>query len=91
MIGPASVLKPRADVRYRVVDRQAVVIRQNDGEAVLLNEVGARVLGLIEERNPVGRLIDRMAEEFDVDRAVLERDVLAFLQELEDTGIAEEV
>jgi hypothetical protein len=90
MIGPDSVLKARDDVRYRIVDRQAVLIRQNDPEAVILNEVGARVLGLIEERSPVGQMLDRMAEEFEVDRAVLERDVLAFLQELLDTGIAEE-
>jgi hypothetical protein len=87
---PASVLKPRGDVRYRVVDRQAIVIRQGEGEAVVLNEVGARVLGLIDERLPVGQVVERMAQEFAVERVVLERDVVAFLQELLDTGIAEE-
>lgn len=90
MIGPASLLKPRDDVRYRVVDHKAVVIRQGDGEVVILNEVGARVLALIEEGSSVGRLLDQMTDEFDVERGELERDVLAFLQELVDTGIAEE-
>ena len=91
MIAASSVLKTRSDVRYRVVDRKAIVIRQQEGEVVVLNEVGARVLDLVRSGAPVRGVIDVMAGEFEVGRAELERDVLAFVGQLLDDGILEEV
>lgn len=91
MIAPSSVLRARSDVRYRVVDQKAIVIRQREGEVVVLNQVGARVLDLLQAGRPVQGVLDAMAAEFEVGRAELERDVLAFLGDLVDGGILEEV
>jgi len=91
VIAPSSVLQARADVRYRVVDRRAILIRQSEGEVVVLNEVGARLLELLQAGTPVQGVLDALATEFEVDRADLDRDVLSFLRELVETGILEEV
>ena len=72
----SSVLKHRGDVRYRIVGDEAVILR--------------RVLELVDARSTVEQLIDTMAEEYDVERKQLERDVLAFLKELLQSGIVEE-
>ena len=91
MIASSSVLRARTDVRYRVVDHKAIVIRQQEGEVVVLNEVGARVLDLLQAGTPVQGVLDVMAAEFEVGRAELEKDVLAFVRQLLDGGILEEV
>jgi hypothetical protein len=90
VIAPSSVLKARTDVRYRVVDRRAILICQRDAEVLVLNEVGARVLDLLQAGTPVREVLDAMATEFDVGRADLDRDVIAFLRELVETGVLEE-
>lgn len=84
-----SVLKPAADVRFRMVDREAVVIRQNSAEVLVMSEVGARLLVLADGIRPLKACLEVLAGEFDVDRETLERDVLQFAAELADQGILE--
>jgi hypothetical protein len=84
-----SVLKPAADVRFRMVDREAVVIRQNSAEVLVMSEVGARLLALADGIRPLDACLEVLADEFEVDRETLERDVLRFAAELADQGILE--
>jgi hypothetical protein len=44
LITPATVLRRRPDVRYRLVAPEAVVIRQSVPEVMVLNGVAAEVL-----------------------------------------------
>jgi len=85
----ATVLKPAADIRYRVIDREAVVVRQTGAEVLVLSEVAARILALADGIRPVGAWIEVLATEYEVDRGTLERDVLRFAAELADEGILE--
>ena len=71
-----SVLRRRADVRYRIIDEEGVVVRQDAGEVLVLNDLGTRILGLSDGAAPVADWIDALALEFEVDRPQLERDVL---------------
>ncbi len=89
MIEPSSTLRLRSDVRYRIVDEEAVVIVQGRAEALVLNEVGARILELLDGETPVEGLVRTLHGEFEVDPAELERDVLAFLAELLEAGVTE--
>lgn len=91
MIDPAAVFRKRADARYRNVGGEGVVVRQEAGEVLVVNEVGARVLDLVDAQTPVDALVDALAAEYDADRATLERDVAAYLRELVDAGIIERV
>jgi hypothetical protein len=87
----ASVLKRRADVRYRVIDDEGVVVRQLAAEVMVLNEVATRLLALADGKAPVAAWIDVLAAEYEVERAALERDVLAFAAELVGEGVLEPV
>jgi hypothetical protein len=91
MIDDTAVFRRRNDIRYRIVGPEAVVIRQSGPEVLVLNGVGARVIDVIDARTTVAMLVTRLAEDYDVDRGTLERDVISFLQELADGGVIERV
>ncbi|HWM94009.1 MAG TPA: PqqD family protein [Thermoanaerobaculia bacterium] len=84
-----SVLKPASDVRFRIVDREAVVVRQRDSEVLVMSDVAARLLALADGVRPVDAWLDVLVEEYEVDRGTLERDVLQFAAELAEQGILE--
>jgi hypothetical protein len=88
---PSSVYRHCGDVRYRVIDDEAVVIRQDAGEVLGLNDIGARVLELVDGKASVEVLLEKMAGEFEIDRAQLERDVFEFLKELTEAGVIERI
>lgn len=87
----SSVLRPAPDIRFRMVDREAVVVRQRDAEVLVMSEVAARLLSLADGVRPVSAWLDTLQEEFDVDRPTLERDILGFVADLADQGILEVV
>lgn len=53
-----------------------------NGEYYNMNEVGSRIWALLEKPMTVGALIDRLLEEFEVERATCEQEALAFLEQL---------
>ena len=79
------------DVRYRLLLNEAVVIRQDAAEVLGLNLVGARVLELIDQGHGQSVILTSLAEEFDVAPRELEADVSAFLRELVELEIVENV
>ena len=84
-----TVLRPAPDVRFRIVDGEAVVVRQKSSEVLVMSEVAARILALADGNRPIGAWLDLLADEFEVDRPSLERDVLRFAAELAGEGILE--
>lgn len=86
----SSVLKRRPDVRFRVVDGEAVVVRQGAGEVVVLNEIGARILALADGTSAIGTWMAPLLAEYETDEATLLGDVLAFAGELVAGGVLEE-
>jgi Coenzyme PQQ synthesis protein D (PqqD) len=91
MIDADTVFRRRTDVRFRRLPPEGVVVRQSDPEVLVVNDVGAAILERIDGEAAVGRLVDAVADEYDVDRPALERDVSAFLAELEEGRIIESV
>ena len=91
MIALTSVVRPCRDVRYRIIGGEAVVVRQDAAEIVVLNETGARVLELMDGILSVAAIVDTIAEEFDAPYPDIERDVMAFIGELMDLGATEPV
>ena len=86
-----SILKTASDIRFRVVDREAVVVRQKSAEVLVMNEVAARLLALADGVHPVSHWLDVLAGEFEVDHATLESDVVGFASELTAEGLLEVV
>ncbi|MEM8960992.1 MAG: PqqD family protein [Acidobacteriota bacterium] len=79
----------QSDVRFRVVDGDAVVLRQNSGQVLVLNAVGARILELLTAQTSTDDLIATLLDELEVDRPQLERDFDHFLDELLNRDIVE--
>lgn len=91
MSDSSIVFKHKDDVRYRVVGEEAVVVRQNAAEVLALNDVGARVLELIDADKTLEQVIEAMSSEYDVSPEELGRDVERFVAEMRDAGIVEQV
>ncbi|NOZ10991.1 MAG: PqqD family protein [Gammaproteobacteria bacterium] len=83
----STVYKPRKDVRYRIVADEAVVVRQQSTEVLVLNEVAARILQLLDAQTTVNELIHALEAEFDIGPSQLEHDVMAFIKELLNAGV----
>ena len=75
------------DVVFRELDGEVVILNLASGVYFGLDPVGTRIWSLLAESNPIARVIDLMRSEYDVDRAVLERDVLELAAELLDKGL----
>ena len=90
MLDLDAVFERRPDVRFRVVGDEAVVVRQDAAEVIALNDVGARVLELIDAEKTVGGIIEILAGEYDVSSETLRDDVTAFVASIRDAGIVRE-
>ena len=88
-IGLDSVLRRRGDVRFRVLDDEAVVVRQSAGEVLVLSEVASRILELADGGRSVAGWADALSAEYDVERPALERDLVGFAGELVAAGVLE--
>jgi len=86
-----EVFRPKIDVRFRRVAEEGVVLLQDAGEVLALNEVGARILELIDDGLAVPAIVDRLFEEFEADRAALGADTADFVGELLESGVIETV
>jgi len=84
------VLRRRPDVRYRVIDGEAVVIRQSAAEVLVINEVGARILALADGSAPIASWAQALLAEYDTEEPVLLHDLLAFAGDLLASGVLED-
>ena len=84
-----TIYRRAPDVRYRILEDEAVVIRQRAGEVLGLNALGARLLDALDGAKSVGAVLAELASGYAVERATLERDVLAFYSELAAQGLLE--
>ena len=77
-----EIFRRKSDVRFRVIAGEAVVLRQEDAEVLVLNEVGARILELTDGSRDLAAIVDELEREFEVERAELETDVEGFVRDL---------
>ena len=69
------------------IDGETVMMSIENGEYYGLDDIGSRIWKLIEKPVKVSDLIDTLLERFDVDRETCEKDVLKFLNELNEDKI----
>ncbi len=69
-------------IASRVVEGQEIILYADSGEVTVLNDVGTRVWELIDGARSVDDIIGVIAGEYVVERAIAERDVAEFLQDL---------
>ena len=86
MIDPEAVLALRKDVRFRRVADEGVVLVQEDGRVLGVNDSGARVLELMDGRRTLREIVDALGREVDAEKAAIETDVASFVARLREAG-----
>src|SRR5262245_46673977 len=89
-VAPDTLLRRRSDVRFRTVLDEGVVIKQDTAEVLVLNEVGARVLELLDGTRTVVEVEGVLLAEFAAPAAELGSDLASYLEELLAAGVIQE-
>lgn len=64
------------------IDGEAVMMSVENGEYYGLDEIGTRIWDLLENSLSVSELVDKLTEEFEVEKDDCTRDTLEFLNDL---------
>lgn len=70
------------DITYRIIDNEAVILNLKTGNYYSLNETGAFIWRLLEDGIGRDSLIDRVTEEFGIDKKSAIRDIKLLLKDL---------
>lgn len=84
----SSIVAAR-DTVYRQLEGEAIVLDLNSGIYFGLNPAGSRIWELLQNATTVRGVCDQMEQEFAVDRADLERDVVGLVGRLLDKKLVE--
>jgi hypothetical protein len=84
---PSTYVRPSADVIFRELEAESVLLDLASGHYFGLNAVGTRVWLLLENGATVDGVVDAIAAEFDAERAEIARDVAELLTELAARGL----
>ena len=68
---------------------EAAIVNLQNGVYYGLDPIGARVWNLMREPVTLAYLVDRLLEDYAVDRLTLEADMRRFLRQLADQGLVE--
>ncbi len=90
-IAPTVVFRRCSDTRYRNIGGEGIVVRQRASEVLVVTDVGARVLDLLDGATPVSVLLTALGAEYDVDPSTLEIDTEGYLRDLLEAGVIEPV
>jgi len=84
-----GILQIPAFVSFAFVDQDAVLLNMHTNQYYLLDDVGARLWALFQEGKSLRESYQAILEEYEVDSAQLERDVLELLEKLKEQGLVE--
>jgi hypothetical protein len=90
-VTPDSRLAVPADVVYRDVLGEAMILHLGTGTYFGLDPVGSRIWQLITERSDIASVWTAMAEEFDAPVEKIRADVLALVEKLVDKQLLDVV
>lgn len=82
-----SRLKIDSNAHYTVIDDTAIVLDGRRGKYLGLNETASRILDLLAEGRTAGQVLETMSDEYDIEPAVLRRDIARFIAEMEGMGL----
>ncbi|MEM9557744.1 MAG: PqqD family protein [Acidobacteriota bacterium] len=85
------IYRLRRDARYRLVDGEAVILLQDSGETLVLDEVGAAVLVHLDGRRGLAAVAASLVAEYEGEPARIRDDLEAFAAELSAAGVIEAV
>ena len=74
--------EPHPQTAGRVIDGEAVLILSDSAEINVLNPVGSRIFELIDGETSMAQIVEKIAQEYNVDRSDAERDAVEFVEQL---------
>ncbi len=83
------IYRLKSDVRFRSIADEGIVLRQDEGEVLVVNGVGVRVVELIADGASFQELLTTLEAEYDVEPKQLRTDVLSYIEELRVAGVLE--
>ncbi len=84
---PEAYLTQNPRTAWRVYDGEAVVLCPDSSTLNTLNAVGTLIWESADGMTPVGAIVARICQEFDVDPERAARDTTAFIATLGDRGL----
>ena len=87
MISLNDVVSNRKDIDTTDINGDIVMMDLEKGKYFSLNSVGSRIWELVQEPIEVIKLVDSLLEEYDVSRSDCEKNVLDFLEKLDNEKI----
>ncbi len=67
MIDNGKPIRLKDDIRFRSIADEGIVLRQDEGEVLVVNGVGVRVVELIAEGGALPKILAALESEFDVE------------------------
>ena len=84
----SRIFRRNSDVSFQNLSDQVVIVDARTREVHVLNATAARIWNLLEAGSTLGDLMNGLADEYNLDAAgVVEDEVEAFLEELEEKGL----
>jgi hypothetical protein len=85
----ASTTRIREDVVFRKLEGEAVILNLETGTYFGLDAVGTRIWELVQEQGRVDAVLESLLQEFEVEPARCEQDLLGLLDQLYAKGLIE--
>ncbi len=91
-LSPDTVLKRNDDIVSRQIEDEWILVpmvaTSDDVDCIYnLNQVGADVWERLDGKRPLSSIFEELAEEYDAPPERINREVVAFLEELKEAGI----
>ena len=86
-IGKNECFSIPEDVLFQDVNDEVVLLDLASEHYFGLDEVGARTWMLLKEQKAAGQIVEELLQEYDVERAELEGDILDLLAQLLEAGL----
>lgn len=87
--GQEPVYQRNADLIGASVDDELVMMSVEHGQYYGLGGVGPRVWELLDQPRTLNELVEVILDEYEVERAVCESDLVGFLAQMEKLGLIE--
>ncbi len=81
-LAETDVLQATPGLRCAALPGEMILLDERRGVYVGLSDVGLRIWSLIRKPRSIGEVVDRLTQEFDVERERCKRDVLEFVARL---------
>jgi hypothetical protein len=85
----ASSARIREDVVFRELEGEAVILNLETGTYYGLDAVGTRMWKLVQEQGRVDAVLEALLQEYEVEPARCEQDLLGLLHKLNAKGLIE--